>query len=552
MQSLSPELVAATALHREGRLREAETLYRSLLNHVSQSAQAHSALALLLSQQGRFAEARKHHERVVEQSPGDFLAHKLLGDVCSEEGDIRASAAHYYNAARCRPDEWLWQLRADIVAPVVFESTTAIDACRQQLAEHLRAYRDAPMQLDLDELGASGCKPPLSLAYQGRDDRPIKELFASVFAERLPADLPGCNTGTPHVGFVVTEGNEGVFLRGMAGVIRHLDARQLRSTIVCAPQAVDKIRTAIGCEVHVLTINKRLTEVVDAVRSKRFDLLYFWEIGTDCVNYFLPFFRLAPVQCTSWGWPVTCGISEVDYFLSSNRLEPAGAERHYTERLVRLRHIPNYYESQAPIDLSDPRKALGLSSRQHIYFCGQNPRKLHPDFDALIGRILRCDGEGVVACIESAKPAVTAALKRRLEKMLPDCVERIRWLPRMTSAEYLTWMAAADCVLDTPHYCGGANSTYDALSVAAPVVTLTGQFHRGRYTTAAYQLMEMPDCIASTPDEYVDIALRLASEREFREHIRGAIAERRGVLFGNVAAVRELQDWFLHAVAQSR
>jgi protein O-GlcNAc transferase len=551
MPALSPELVAAIKLQRAGRIEEAERAYRQLLNHVSQAAQAHSALGLLLSNQGRVAEAHRHYQHAAQQTPGDFLAHKLLADSCSEQGEIDASIEHYRNAAQCRPNDWLWQLRADIVMPVVFASNAAVDATRSQFVERLQTYRDASHNLDLDELTASGCKPPLSLAYHGRDDRPIKELFASIFAEHLPADLPRRNSGKPHVGFVVTQGNEGVFLRGMAGIVRNLDAGQLRVTIVCAPTAQARLREAIRRDVEYLPTGERFTETVEAVRQARFDLLYFWEIGTDCVNYFLPFFRLAPVQCTSWGWPVTSGIADVDYFLSSESLEPVRAEAHYTEKLVRLRNIPNYYE-RIPFEPASARARLGLDARDRIYFCGQNPRKLHPDFDLLLGRILRCDVRGRVVLVESAKPAITAALKRRLEKRLPDCVERVRWVGRMTQDAYLTWMAAADCVLDTPNYCGGANSTYDAFSVGAPIVTLTGEYHRGRYTTAAYRQMDLTDCIAQSANQYVDIALRLASDPDFARDVRRQIAERRDVLFGNVQAAREVENFFMEAISQVR
>jgi predicted O-linked N-acetylglucosamine transferase (SPINDLY family) len=122
----------------------------------------------------------------------------------------------------------------------------------------------------------------------------------------------------------------------------------------------------------------------------------------------------------------------------------------------------------------------------------------------------------------------------------------------MTQGEYLGWLAAADCVLDTPHYCGGANTTYDAFAVAAPVVTLRGEFHRGRYTAAAYGAMGLSDLVAGTADEYVDRALRFTAEPDFRRQVRKEIANRRKVLFENLAAVHELQHWFLEAIAQTR
>ena len=61
------------------------------------------------------------------------------------------------------------------------------------------------------------------------------------------------------------------------------------------------------------------------------------------MSYALAFSRLAPVQCVTWGHPVTTGIPTLDYFISSDLLEADGAEDHYTERLVRLKTLPIYY-----------------------------------------------------------------------------------------------------------------------------------------------------------------------------------------------------------------
>jgi predicted O-linked N-acetylglucosamine transferase (SPINDLY family) len=392
----------------------------------------------------------------------------------------------------------------------------------------------------------------LALAYHGRDDRALKAQFASLFAERLPADMPRTGRETPHIGFVVTEGNEGVFLRGMAGLLERLDRRQLRISIVCSAKAEVRFRAAIDTDIEFVPLGQRMLDTLEAIRSARFDLLYYWEIGTDCTNYFLPFFRLAPIQCTSWGWPVTSGIAEVDYFLSADVLEPPDADQHYTESLVRLQHLPNYYRPLDPGALPDVRSQAGISADRHLYFCGQNPRKLHPDLDLLLADILRHDSKGVIALVEASKPYLTAALQSRMSLQLADCYDRIVWLPRMAQRDYLAWMAAADCVLDTPHYSGGANSSYDALSVAAPVVTLAGAFHRGRYTAAAYALMRFDDLVAASPDAYVKLALAVAANRDFARHCRRQIADQRGCLFGNASSVSELQNWFLHAIAQVR
>ena len=59
-------------------------------------------------------------------------------------------------------------------------------------------------------------------------------------------------------------------------------------------------------------------------------LIYFWEVGTDTTNYFLPFCRLAPVQCTGWGWPETSAAPAV----FENRAAVGQLEAFFAETLA--------------------------------------------------------------------------------------------------------------------------------------------------------------------------------------------------------------------------
>ena len=79
-------------------------------------------------------------------------------------------------------------------------------------------------------------------------------------------------------------------------------------------------------------------------------------------------------------------------------------------------------------------------------------------------------------------------------------------------------------------FCGG-NTTYEALAVGTPVVTLPGRYLRGRLTSAMYQLMGITTPIASTADEYVKLAVQLATDQDFGREVRRSIVETRDVLF---------------------
>ena len=82
--------------------------------------------------------------------------------------------------------------------------------------------------------------------------------------------------------------------------------------------------------------------------------------------------RLAPVQCNSWGHPDTSGFPTLDYYLSSDLMEPPDGQDHYTERLVRLPNLSVYYEPIDPSSASIARQDLGLRSTATVYWCAQS------------------------------------------------------------------------------------------------------------------------------------------------------------------------------------
>ena len=72
--------------------------------------------------------------------------------------------------------------------------------------------------------------------------------------------------------------------------------------------------------------------------------------------------RLAAVQCASWGHPVSSGFPTIDYFISSDLMEPTRAAAHYSERLIRLPNLSIYYEPADAPRIGLDRAQLGLRS----------------------------------------------------------------------------------------------------------------------------------------------------------------------------------------------
>jgi predicted O-linked N-acetylglucosamine transferase (SPINDLY family) len=256
---------------------------------------------------------------------------------------------------------------------------------------------------------------------------------------------------------------------------------------------------------------------------------------------------MAPVQCATWGHPVTTGSPTIDYFISSELLESAGAEDHYSETLVRLGTLGTYYHRPPRPQTEGARSRFGLTSQQNVYACPQTLFKFHPEYDALLAQILRADPNGVLVLIEGRSTTWTEQLRARFSRTMPDVTERITWLPAIPRETFLQLLATAEVLLD-PIKFGGGNTSYEALAVGTPIVTLPGELLRTRITSALYAKAGYMELVVSSADEYVEKAVRLGTDTIYRRAVSGRIRETCGVLYEDEAEVRDLEQFFSDAL----
>jgi predicted O-linked N-acetylglucosamine transferase (SPINDLY family) len=226
--------------------------------------------------------------------------------------------------------------------------------------------------------------------------------------------------------------------------------------------------------------------------------------------------------------------------VSSQLLETDAADGHYTERLVRLPNLGTYYYRPQLAGPARARALFGLDDRRHVYLCPQTLFKFHPEFDAVVAGILRADPNGDLVLLEGRVPNWTACLKRRFARTLGAEASRVRFLPAQPHADFLHLLALADVVLDPLHF-GGGNSSYEALAVGTPVVTLPSPYLRGRITLALYRKMGVSGCVVQSPEHYVTLATRLAGDRASRDSVRDQIRSTSHVLFEDPQEVRDLE-----------
>ncbi len=541
----SAHQMLASLYQQQAKTAQAEATYKRLIELQPNHAEALNALGALYHSANELQLAADCYRRAVEATPDFVAACNNLGAVLQQMDRAEEAANAWHRALELEPGHPLWDLRIAALCPSVAATSEESDYYREHLIQKLDSLAANGFRASPEEFIQTGVYPPYALMYQGRDDRPVREAWARMaqpcFPSLTASKIP---TGQRRIGFVVTRSHEAIFARSLGGVLRHMQHSGFELTVICAAGREQFTREKLACpHVHILPIPEPIMQAARTLQEAHFDILYYWEIATDPLNYYLPFLRLAPIQCTSWGIQVTSGIPNVDYYLSSQLVEPPNADQHYTEKLLQADTLLTYqYRSRLP-QQTKQRSDFGFGDDCHLYLFPQQIGKFHPDFDAIVGSILRRDPKGRLVILRDRWPRSAERLQARLSRSITDVADRIIFLPRQNHADYQGLIATSEVLLDPPHY-GGVNSTYDGLSLSTPILTCESDYHIGRYTAGCYRKMGLDDCIAADAEAYVELAVELGTNPARRAEFSTRIREASPALFEDTGAIREHERLF--------
>ena len=102
-----------------------------------------------------------------------------------------------------------------------------------------------------------------------------------------------------------------------------------------------------------------------------------------------------------------------------------------------------------------------------------------------------------------------------------------------------------DLFLDTLPYNAGTTAS-DALWVGLPVLTCTGEALAGRVAASVLRAVHLPELITVTPEQYEELAVRLATDPELCAKIRIKLAGNRALapLFDTASFTKNLEYAF--------
>lgn len=283
------------------------------------------------------------------------------------------------------------------------------------------------------------------------------------------------------------------------------------------------------------------------ILDQNLDVVIYPEIGMDTTCKALACLRLAPIQAASWGHPETTGLTTIDFYLSGELLEPKTAKNHYSEELVKLPNFGTYFE-QPPVNIANLNLSeLGIDSSLPILLCPGSPAKYTPAHDqVLIGiakRLAHCQ-----FVFFNFEESLTGILKQRLRQafssaaLSPD--HFLRFIPFLKRDEFYGLMHKADLYLDTIGF-SGFNTAMQAIICDLPVVTIEGNWMRGRLASAILRKLEVPELVCDTTQQYIDMTVELIQNPNLLQRHKANIALKKQNLFNDLTPIQALEQFLM-------
>jgi predicted O-linked N-acetylglucosamine transferase (SPINDLY family) len=513
----------ALARQKQGRLGEAQSLIGRTLTLDPDYEDAHYNLGNIFQEQGLLDHAASSYIKAAALKPDYFQVYGNLGTALQEQGWLEVSVRSYGRALSCNP----YSARTFNNLAGALQSQGKIDGA-------LSAYRcalilapdnaDAAMNHCFTHLYRFG----VSLAQIADLSRLCNDRYAARFKAHWPVhERPSDANRLPRIGFVSADfryhpvgqlavptieglARLGYFVACYSNSLRHDDL-------------TDRFIATAGIWRDVAGLSD--DRLADLIRTDRIDILIDLSGYSGGNRLFAFAQKPAPIQVASWiGCPATTGFAGMDYFLADRFQVPAGAERYYSEAVVRLPDGYVAFEPPRTAPLAGPLPAI--ANGQVTFGSFNMLKKITPEIVALWSQILA--ELPTSRLLLKTRGLDCEATRRRYEELFAAQgigTNRLIFQGATSARDHLAAMASVDIALDAFPYSGGM-TTLETLWMGVPVITMPGETFASRHSLSYLSVIGLTELIASDSKEYVALAVALARDLPRLAQMRGDMRRR--------------------------
>jgi predicted O-linked N-acetylglucosamine transferase (SPINDLY family) len=476
------------------------------------------------------------------------------------EGQVEKALDFATRASDRIPQDYTFKILKYLLVPAIYQREEEIELNRQRFTVGLEnLIQETSLETPEERVNALVGMMRLTnfyISYQAQNDVELQKQYGSLLHRVVTAYYPQWNVPLAmpsleqhkkiRVGYVSAYLHSYSGTLWLTGWLKYCDRENLE--LYCyytgsSPDVVTEKFKEYSDVFHHISYNIEAT--CAQIRADNLHILVYPELGMDAPTFTMAGLRLAPIQCTAWGHPVTTGLPTIDYFLSSELMEPENAQEHYSETLVRLPNIGVAYPKPTIPPLIKSRADYNLPEDAILYLCCQAPFKYLPQYDYIFAEIALQVPHAKFLFLrgELLKPRLDRAFTKVDLNYDNYCI----FLTIPERLDYLLVNLLSDVYLDTLTWSGG-NTSLEAIACHLPIVTYPGEFMRGRHTDSFLKMIDVTETIAKNEVEYIEIAVKLGRDRAWREEIKEKMKERSDRLYDDRVCVKGLEAFYQQVV----
>jgi predicted O-linked N-acetylglucosamine transferase (SPINDLY family) len=477
---------------REDRLPEAAAVFERLLEVDPRVAHARVSLGVAYHMMGNYDQAIAQYVLALGSDDKLAMAHVNLSETLKDVGHYAEAIEHCRRAIKVEPGH------------------TGARSNLLLISNYTSDVGDATILEEAREFGAVAAHRARAFSHTPN----VSE------AERLL-----------RVGFVSGDLRShavGHFIEGAFSALARDAHERLQLVAYCTTHCDDAVSRRIRPSFHggwntVGDLNDEA--LAKRIREDEIDLLI--DLSGHTAHNRLPMFawKPAPVQATWLGYLCTTGLREIDYVIGDELTLPPAAARHFTEQAWRMADSYLCFTPPADETRVGPLPAL---ANGFVTFGGfNNFAKVNEFVVSLWSKVLHAVPRSrlLLKSPQLRDAAFRDAVWNRFGVQGIDS-DRLILRPPAPRGQYLATFNEVDIALDTYPY-PGITTTVESLWMGVPVVTLAGESFKSRQGLGLLTNAGLPECVAATDEQFVEIAQRLAADSsrlaDIRQSLRSAL-----------------------------
>lgn len=321
------------------------------------------------------------------------------------------------------------------------------------------------------------------------------------------------------LGFVSPDLRDHAVMYFVEGLLAQLDRRQFEVFAFFLYPLGDAITERVQRHVDHFFHLARSTpaEQAAAIREQEIDIVVDLAGHTGHNALLALASKPAPIQVSWLGYPATTGLAAMDYRFTDEVTDPEEAQDQYSEQLYRL---PTFFCCYRPL-LRNPlwryqpayavRPTPALTTGHITFGSCNNLGKLTDEVLTLWGEVLRTV-PGSRLLIEGknlGSEAFAESYRARCQSLGID-TGRLDLVGLDRTNQYLTYHRI-DIALD-PFPLTGGNTTFDALWMGTPLVSMLGTDYKSRLGVGILSYLGRKEWLAASRHDYLCVAKTLADD----------------------------------------